>query len=411
MIKFWKACITIIFTLFLLLNSTVAVLGDDGEENEVIDMEVFNQPLPKDIKIIAPKLLGRYAVAIDTVTGRVLLEKNAYIQTPMASTTKIMTAVLALEKGHLDDVVTVSARAARVGGSCIHLQKGEKIKLEDLLYGLMIPSGNDAAIAIAEHIGGTVENFATMMTEKAHQIGAYNTAFVTPHGLDKDGHYTTAYELALITRYALNNKKFSEIVGTYQTIISGPGNSTRHLFNTNEMLSGYDGADGVKTGFTGKAGRCLVSSATRKNWRIISVVLGSNTRYERASDSTKILNYTFNNYQLIDLNKSIKIETTLNIKKGREELVKLTNDNPMIFPLRQDEISQLRLRYDLPHLVTAPLKKGTKLGTATYSIGNYNCMSVDLYAPCDVEKKNVYDYCDLIYKKWIDSFRFERLAF
>jgi D-alanyl-D-alanine carboxypeptidase (penicillin-binding protein 5/6) len=381
-------------------------LGDDTEENEVIDMEAFNQPLSADIKIVAPKLLCRYAIAMDTVTGRVLLEKNAYLQTPMASTTKIMTAILALEKGNLDDVVTVSARAARVGGSCIHLQKGEKIKLGDLLYGLMIPSGNDAAIAIAEHIGGTVENFATMMTEKAHQIGAYNTAFITPHGLDKDGHYTTAYELALITRYALRNKKFSEIVGTYQTIISGAGNSTRHLTNTNEMLAGYEGADGVKTGFTGKAGRCLVSSATKKNWRIISVVLGSNTRYERAADSTKILNYTFNNYQLMDLNKSIKIETTLKIKKGREDILKLTNNEPMIFPLRQDEISQLTLSYDLPSLVTAPLKKGTKLGTATYSIGNYNCMSIDLFAPRDVNKKNVLDYCDFIYNQWIDSFRY-----
>ena len=149
MIKFWKAFITIIIALLLFLNSTLPVLSDDGEENEVIDMEAFNQPLPEDIKIIAPKLLCRYAIAMDTVTGRVLFEKNAYLQTPMASTTKIMTAILALEKGRLDDVITVSARAARVGGSCIHLQKGEKIKLEDLLYGLMIPSGNDAAIAIA----------------------------------------------------------------------------------------------------------------------------------------------------------------------------------------------------------------------------------------------------------------------
>ncbi|HBQ64656.1 MAG TPA: D-alanyl-D-alanine carboxypeptidase, partial [Clostridiales bacterium] len=360
-IKFNKLLISFIMIISI-LDFNNFIFCDDISEDEPIDIYEISQETVRNTASIAPKIVSRASIVMDTVSGRVLYEKNAYSRRPMASTTKIMTAIVALEEGKLNDIVTVNPRAARIGGSSAHLVKGEKLRLEELLYGLMLPSGNDAAIAIAEHIGGTVENFASMMTNKAKQIGAYNTAFVTPHGLDKDGHFTTAYDLAVITRYALRNKKFSEIVGTYKTIISAPNNGSRVLRNTNEMLAGYYGADGVKTGYTGKAGRCLVTSATRDNWRVISVVLGSNSRHQRSYDSTKILNYVFNNYRLVDLNSQKEINISVPVWKGKEARLEISVQEKVLFPLSKDEINQLNVRYDLPQYITAPIEKGTKIG-------------------------------------------------
>ncbi len=374
-------------------------------DTEPVDIQVFSDvPVSTNIDIL-PRIHSRAAIAMDTVSGRVLFEKNAYSVRPMASTTKIMTALLALEKGNLDDIVTVSARAARVGGSSLHLKRGEKIKMNDLLYGLMLRSGNDAAIAVAEHIGGTVEDFAAMMTSKARDIGAYNTAFVTPHGLDRPGHYTTAYDLALITRYALKNKKFSEIVGTYSTVISNYSGHNRSISNTNEMLRGYWGADGVKTGYTGKAGRCLVTSVTRNNWRIICVMLGSNSRYQRASDSTKVLNYIFSNYQLKNLTKDFSANTFVTVKKGVSNRLEVGAGKEIYFPLSVDEASKLEIRYDLPIYITAPIRKGEKIGTAVYHAGKCDIKRVDLFALNNLEKKNIVNHTTDIYIDWMKILR------
>jgi len=179
-----------------------------------------------------------------------IYEKNAFTKKPMASTTKVMTAIIAIENNELNDIVKVSKKAANTGGSSVHLKQGQEIKLEELLYGLMIASGNDAAVAIAEHTAGSVEEFAKLMNAKAIELGAFNTNFVTPHGLDADGHYSTAYDMAIITRYALKNPTIAKLVSTqskYMTFLDGTG---RSLNNTNALLSSYAGANGVKTGIT-----------------------------------------------------------------------------------------------------------------------------------------------------------------
>ncbi|HHY79044.1 MAG TPA: D-alanyl-D-alanine carboxypeptidase, partial [Thermoanaerobacter sp.] len=191
-----------------------------------------------------PSISAKAAIVMDQETGRVLYEKNSHEKLPMASTTKIMTLLVALEKGNLNDIVTVSKRAASVGGSSIWLSPGEKIDMESLLYGLMLNSGNDAATAIAEHIGGSVESFVEIMNQKAKEIGAYNTHFVTPSGLDIgiDDHYTTAYDLALITRYAFRYPKFAEIVSTKEKTIPWEGKEwDRYLRNKNKLLWIYEG--------------------------------------------------------------------------------------------------------------------------------------------------------------------------
>lgn len=238
-----------------------------------------------------PGINSRYAVVMDFESGRVLFEKNSRNIVPMASTTKIMTAIVALENSLPDEIVTVSKRASSVGGSTIGLKEGQKVTMQELIYGLMLQSGNDCAIAISEHIGGSVEKFIWMMNSKAFNIGAFNTNFVTPHGLDADGHFTTAYELALITRYAFSNEEFKKIVSSKEVVLDG-ANGIRKFHNINKLLWSYNGADGVKTGYTGKAGKCLVSSASRNGKRIICVVLNSSQRWD---DSKKLLEYGFNN--------------------------------------------------------------------------------------------------------------------
>ena len=203
---------------------------------------------------------------MDACTHKVLYAKNAHEKLPMASTTKIMTAILAIETGKLDALVTVPKEAYGVEGSSMYLRLGEKISLRDLVYGLMLVSGNDAAVAIAINVGGSIAGFAALMNEKAKALGAQNTHFVTPNGLHDAEHYTTAYDLALIASYAMQNETFREIVGTtyYRTVT---GEITRTVKNKNKILWEYEGGNGVKTGYTMAAGKCLVFSAERKHNR------------------------------------------------------------------------------------------------------------------------------------------------
>ena len=219
---------------------------------------------------------------IEASTGRLLYEKSKDLKLPMASTTKICTAITVIENcDNIEKTVTVPDKAVGVEGSSIYLQKSEKVKIIDLLYGLMLQSGNDCAEALAITVGGSIEHFAAMMNETAAKAGATNSNFVTPHGLHDDNHYTTAYDLALISAYAFKNPVFEQIVSTKKHIMPWEGrNYPRVIVNKNKILSTYEGGDGVKTGFTKKAGRCLVSSATRDGMRIIAVVLNCGPMFE-----------------------------------------------------------------------------------------------------------------------------------
>ena len=258
-----------------------------SNDSENIDNSFLLESIPvmKD-----PVINARSALVMDFETGTVLYEKNAYRKRPMASTTKIMSAIVAIESCNLDDDVLISAKAANMGGSVIGLKANSSIKLIDLLHGMLICSGNDAAVAVAEHVGGSIEAFSELMNQKALELGAFSTSFSNPHGLDAENHYTTAYDLAKITRYALKNPKFNEIVNKTEFYFNG-----RTLKSTNEMLTLYDGADGVKTGYTGLAGRCLVTSASHNDMRFISVVLFCDTKNLRTTSSQKILDLVVNN--------------------------------------------------------------------------------------------------------------------
>lgn len=235
-------------------------------------------------------------IAMELTTETVLCENASDLKLPMASTTKIMTAIIIIEDCNLEEIITVDDRAVGVEGSSIYLKKGEEISIKDLLYGLMMRSGNDSAAALAIHHSGSIEKFADAMNERAKRIGALNTNFKNPSGLPADGHYTTARDLCKIACYAMRNAAFSEIVGT-----KNYNGTFRSFANKNKMLSNYDGANGVKTGYTLEAGRCLVSSAKRNGMDIVAVVLNCPDMYER---SAKLLDFGFENYELLNLDKN-----------------------------------------------------------------------------------------------------------
>ena len=278
-----------------------------------------------------PNINSRSAIVFDRNSKEVIYGKDENTKKKMASTTKIMTCIVVLEKGELTDTVIVSKNAAGTGGSRVGLKTGDKATVQDLLYGLMLCSGNDAAVALAEHVGGSVEGFAELMNAKAKELNLSNTNFVTPHGLDNENHYTTAYELAIMADYGLKNKTFRSIVGTKNITINING-KPRNLNNTNELLGSVSGVYGVKTGFTNGANRCLVSSCKRDNLDIITVVLGADTKKFRTQDSLKLINYAMSNYKDINVEKQINEEfekwkkenkSSLYINKGIKENVEV----------------------------------------------------------------------------------------
>ena len=310
--KIGSSIIITYLSIFLLFNPIV--FADDEEYEEIKTEEVVEllqaSAEAKDI----PDINSRAAVVIDRNTHAVLFGKNEDEKRKMASTTKIATCIVVLEKANLKDIVEVSGKAAGTGGSRLGLKKGDKITVNDLLYGLMLCSGNDSAVALAEYVGGSVEGFAELMNKKAEELGLKNTHFVTPHGLDQEEHYTTAYELAILADYGLNIDKFKEIVGTKSYTVTINGYS-KTLNNTNELLGNLNGVYGVKTGFTNGANRCLVTSIKRDNLDVICVVLGADTKKYRTKDSIKIIEYTFKNYSVVNIEDKINEE----FNKWKEE--------------------------------------------------------------------------------------------
>lgn len=306
------------------------------------------------------------AILIETSTNTVIFEKNAHKKLPMASTTKIMTALCALESGDPDRLVKVDDRAIGIEGSSIYLAKGEELTLRELIYGLMLHSGNDAAVAIACAVSGSVGDFAKLMNETAKKIGAKNTNFENPNGLDSKEHYTTAYDLALITSYALKNPEFAEIVSTYTTTISnGDKGYDRQLKNHNKLLKMYDGCTGVKTGFTKKCGRCLVSSAKRENTELVAVTLNDGDDW---NDHIKMLDYGFENTETIRVLKKGDYLCKIQIKGGTEETVNAICENDVYITSIKGKSNDYKLEYDIQSSLSAPVDYGQSIGKVSIQV-------------------------------------------
>ncbi|MFZ5817236.1 MAG: D-alanyl-D-alanine carboxypeptidase family protein [Bacillota bacterium] len=315
----------------------------------------------------APRGWAGAAVVLDWETGEVLYQRNAYQRRAPASTTKVLTALIALERGNLDDLVTVSRRAARTGGSSMYIREGEVYSLYDLLHGLLLRSGNDAAVAIAEHIGGSVEGFAQLMNARARELGATRSHFVNPHGLTHREHLSTAYDLAVITRAALRNPLFARIVsqGSVPITFEQLGRDTI-LYNTNKLLGWLPGADGVKTGTTAAAGPCLIASATRDGQKVIAVVLHASNRWR---ESAELLEWAFRNFQVADLGQAGDVLQHVTVRDGKRPSVPvaLTADLSAVLPRKGGQVPSIQVQ--LQQRVQAPVAKGQPLGVAIIETG------------------------------------------
>ena len=320
------------------------------------------------------KTSARAAVLIERNTGMVLLCHNENEPLPMASTTKVMTALLALEKGNLDDVVTVGCNAYGVPGTSIYLNLGERITLRDLLYGLLLASGNDAAVAIAEHIGGSVEAFCAMMTERAAELGCENTVFVNPNGLPADGHHTTAYDLALIAREAMKHETFREIVSTRRASIPWEGRSyDRILNNKNRLLADYEGATGIKTGYTRAAGRCLVFGARRDGLEVIGVVLNCADWFNEAA---RLMDLGFERYEGFTALSEGETVRVLPVMDGKQDTVYICAGADLTAAVPRGEIPALE--FDMPDSLPAGMQMGDVVGEARIMLEGRMLASVPL---------------------------------
>ena len=290
---------------------------------------------------------ARSAVLIERETGRILLAANAGERLPMASTTKVMTALMALEYGKLDEAVTAGRNAYGVPGTSIYLELGETLTLHDLLYGLMLASGNDAAVAIAEHIGGDVATFCRMMTQRAAQLGCTDTVFLTPHGLPKEGHYTTAHDLALIAREAMSHELFRQIVSTRRASIPWAGRSYQRILNNkNRLLTDYQGATGIKTGYTKAAGRCLIFGADRNGMEVIGVVLNCGNWFEEAA---RIMDAGYERYEMFTAIAKGECVRVLPVNEGTQETVIVEAGESLSAPVQKGVIPSVE--FELPETI------------------------------------------------------------
>ena len=345
---------------------------------------------------------SRIALIYDRASGQILYEKNGEKQTPMASTTKIMTAIVVLENADLTETVTINAKAAGIGGSRLGLKKNDKITVNDLLYGLMLRSGNDAAVALAIHVGGSIEGFANMMNEKAKEMGLTNSHFVVPQGLDNEGHFTTAYELAKMADYALKIDKFREIVSTKLTTINING-YPKAINNTNQLLGSISGVYGVKTGFTNGAGRYLVTACKRGELDIITVIIGADTTKIRTADTIKLIEYASKNYEVINIKEIVeeKFEQWLNINEGRiyvnkgmREHVELYLEEPEFenMAVMKHEKDNVDVEFSSIFYLEAPVAEDQVIGNMKVLV---NGETIDVLNICNKEeiaKKGMMDY-------------------
>ena len=334
----------------------------------------------------AEAISAQKAILMDGLTGRVIYEKNADEQSLIASTTKIMTALVVCQQCNVLDRVRIPAEAVGVEGSSMYLKEGEILTVQELLYGLMLCSGNDAAVALAIYCGGTVEGFAELMNDKARSLGLGDTHFVNPNGLDAPGHYSTARDLAVLAAYAMEDPIFAQTVSTRQVKLG-----ERYLTNHNKLLWQVEGADGVKTGYTKAAGRILVSSATRDGRRLICVTINAPSDW---ADHAQLLELGFQDYEMKQLVACGQVLGSMEVEGGQKPEVELVAASDFAYPLSHGE--EPRILRPETAFVYAPVVAGTKAGVAYVMLGDELIGKITLLFGATVEqqqeeKKSLWD--------------------
>lgn len=341
---------------------------------------------------------GKSAILVDNLSGKVLYEKNADEKLAPASMTKLASMLMVMEtidNGNLkfEDKVTISEEAANMGGSQVFLQAGEVYTVYDLLKSVAIASGNDAVVALAEKIGGSQSGFVDMLNKRLKEIGATNTNFVNAHGLDAEGHYSTARDMSIIARELLKHPKILEFTSIYEEYLEKNDGSRIWLVNTNKLVRFYDGVDGLKTGFTGTAGYCLTATASKNNFRLISVVMGEDTSENRSSDTVKMLNYGFNTFKINIIKTKGESLGKVRVEKGKQDNanIVLLNDATEILK-NTDPVTEYSFNLKV-NKIKAPVKVGDIVGTAEIIDSEGNIVDeVDVTVEKDIKKANILDY-------------------
>lgn len=347
---------------------------------------LFTGALSMPTAAVTADVAAGACVLIEAESGRVLYEQHAHTRMPMASTTKIMTALVVLENCDLQATVCVDERAVGVEGSSVYLYPGELLTVEQLLYALMLSSANDAAAALAYEVAGSIEGFAALMNQKAAELNLQNTHFANPHGLDADGHYTTAYDLACIAAYALKNEDFLRIVSTQKKVIPlREQQGARVLRNHNKLLASLDGCIGVKTGFTKKSGRCLVSAAERDGVRLVCVTLDCPDDWRT---HTELLDSGFAAYERVLLSPANAYVASLPIVGGTENEVYLQTDTEVTVTLPRER-SEIGFYIESRHFLYAPIAAGEYVGDAVWTLDGCEIARTPLYTIYKVQKHTV----------------------
>lgn len=385
----------IVLIVFLILSIPSIIIADDFIEPDTEEISTSSVATSEE-----PEIYSRRAIVLERNSKAVLYEKNSNEQCKMASTTKVMTCILILENCDLSATATISPVSAATPGSRLGLHTNDSILVEHLLYGLMLCSGNDAAVALAEFCSGSVEEFAVLMNQKAKELGLVSTSFATPHGLDNDNHFTTASDFARLTDYALNNPLFVQIVGTQFFTVSING-IPKSIHNTNALLGSIPGVYGVKTGFTSQAGRCLISATKRDNLDIIVIVFGADTTKIRTADSIALINYIFANYEAIDLSSLVNekyseftgcILPYIEVTKSSDTLVpKLENINSTFYPVKKDLLNSVSVS-TVQESLEAPVSENQKIAEINIYINNNRIFSTNIVSSTYISRKSWFDY-------------------
>ena len=360
-------------------------------------ISLFSFIFIKNVSAVEMDISAKSAILVDFNTGKVLYSKNENEPLAMASMTKVMSMLLIMEKiddGSLkyDDIVEISTESSSMGGSQIFLNPGDKYKVIDLLKGVAMASANDAVVALAEKTYGSKEHFIEAMNKKAESLGLKNTHFVNVHGLDEEGHYSSAYDMSVMARELLKHEKILDFTRVYEEYLTKPDGSQIWLVNTNKLVRFYDGVDGLKTGFTQNAGYCLTATGKKNNLRLISVVMGEESIEKRSSDTVKLLNYGFNTFKVNLIKNKSEIIGKVNVQKGKKENVDVVLVNDLIELLNvSDKPSNYKFKI-LVDKITAPVKKGDVIGKVKVLNDNGILISeVDITVNENVLKANLWD--------------------
>jgi D-alanyl-D-alanine carboxypeptidase (penicillin-binding protein 5/6) len=348
-----------------------------------------------------PETSAKAMVLMDMNSKRILAQKHQDVQLPMASTTKVMTAYTVLKRcSDLKTKVKVDKRAVGIEGTSMYLQKDEVVTIEDLLYGMMIASGNDAACALALHFAGSISEFANIMNNDAREIGAVSSNFTNPHGLDEKGHFTTAHDLAIIMSHAMKNEFFAHMVAQKTVIVKGAGGEhgdTRLLVNKNRLLGNFEHCTGGKIGFTDNAGRCLVSTASKNGLDLVCVVLNCPDMF---LDSKNLLQYGLDNYVYTQLLEPYKVHRKIMVEDGKENQVKIYTKRGFSYPLTLDESMSISFEFDIPSSIKAPVEKEQAVGKYIIKLDNQVIFEETLYCQDQVKSILLGDNIKEIVSNW-----------